>query len=116
VLGHSSPEYFNVFRKAASHYVDRKILPYLVLPGPIEIDESKTQNKKYKVAGGHIVVRWVFGMYCRSTKLAVIYSVKDKNHETLVDCLKRHIPNGGTVFSDSHMSYCNLLAAKSKLT
>ena len=42
VVGHSTPEYFNVFRKAASHYIDAKILPYLVLPGPIEIDESKT--------------------------------------------------------------------------
>ena len=116
VIGHSSPEYFNVFRKVASHYVDTKILPYLILPGPIEIDESKTQNKKYKVAGGTIVVRWVFGMYCRSTKLAVIYCIKDKTHETLVDCMKKHIPKGGIVFSDSHMSYCNLPAARSKLT
>lgn len=64
VIGHSSPEYFGVFRKVASYYVEKMILPYLVLPGPIEIDESKTSSKKFKVAGGYIVVRWVFGMYC----------------------------------------------------
>lgn len=61
-------------------------------------------------------MRWVFGMYCRSTRLAVIYCIKDKNHETLAGCIKKHVPKGGIIFSDSHMSYCNLPSAKSKLT
>lgn len=30
--------------------------------------------------------------------------------------MKKHIPKGGTILSDSHMSYCNLPAARSKLT
>ena len=105
-----------MFRKAASHYVEKKILPFLVMPGPIEIDESKTSSKKFKCTGGSIVVRWVFGMYCRTTRLAAIYSIKDKQHETLVRCMKKHIPKGGTIISDSHMSYCNLLNNRSKLT
>ena len=42
VIGHSSPEYFNIFRKVAAHYIDKKVMPYLMLPGPVEIDESKT--------------------------------------------------------------------------
>lgn len=65
VVGHQSPEYFGIFRRAASHYVENKILPYLVLPGPVEIDESKTSNKKFKYTGAPTIhVRWIFGMYC----------------------------------------------------
>jgi hypothetical protein len=116
IIGDTSPEYFSVFRKVAAHYIENKIMPYLVLPGPVEIDESKTSHRKFKITGGYIVVRWVFGMYCRSTKLGVIYAIKDKCHNTLVDCIKKHIPTGGTIFSDSHMAYCNLPAASSKLS
>lgn len=115
IIGDTSPEYFSIFRKVAAHYIDQKIMPYLVLPGPIEIDESKTSHRKFKITGGYIVVRWVFGMYCRSTKLGVIYAIKDKCHTTLTECIKKHVPTGGTIFSDSHMAYCNLPAASSKL-
>ena len=111
IIGDQSPEYFGLFRKVASHYIEKKVLPYLVLPGPIEMDETKTSHRKYKITGGTIVVRWVFGMYCRSTKLGVLYAIKDKCHETLTDCMKKHIPRGGIIFSDSHMAYCNLPAA-----
>ncbi len=40
-------EYFKLFRKAHSFYVEKKVLPWLVLTGPIEIDESKVNHKKY---------------------------------------------------------------------
>ena len=33
--------YFRMFRKAASSYISTKILPYLTLPGPVEVDETK---------------------------------------------------------------------------
>jgi len=39
--------YFMLFRKAHSFWVEKFILPHLVLPGPIEIDESKVNHKKY---------------------------------------------------------------------
>jgi len=42
-----SDEYFKLFRKAHSHYVEKNIFPFLVLSGPIEIDESKVNHKKF---------------------------------------------------------------------
>jgi len=33
--------FYRLFRKACSHYENTKIRPYLVLPGPVEIDETK---------------------------------------------------------------------------
>jgi hypothetical protein len=40
-------EYFHLFRKAYSHYAQKKIVPYLVLPGIVEIDESKVNHKRF---------------------------------------------------------------------
>ena len=37
----SVSRYFRCFRMACSTYIKNKILPYLQLPGPVEIDESK---------------------------------------------------------------------------
>ena len=42
-----SADYFHIFRKAFSHYTVKNVLPYLVLDGPIEIDESKVNHKKF---------------------------------------------------------------------
>ena len=47
----SSVIYYKLFRKAASQYV-KKLLPYLVLPGPVEIDESRVGRKAYTMKGG----------------------------------------------------------------
>ena len=55
-------------------------------------------------------------MRCRRTKLSIIYSIMDKNKQTLIKLLKRHCPPGSIVFSDSHMSYCNLNTGISKLS
>ena len=109
-------EYFEVFRRAYSHYAEKMILPYLVLPGPIEIDESKVNHKKFHCNGGYITIRWMFGLFCRKTKIAILYSIKDKTMNHLVPIMKKHVPTGGTIFSDSHMSYCNMNNGTSKLS
>ena len=86
----SSDRYFTLFRKAHSHYAAKKILPYLILEGPIEIDESKVNHKKFHCRGSNFIIRWMFGMYDRRTKIQVIYCIKDKSMTTLVPLMKQH--------------------------
>ena len=38
--------YFQLIRKALSVYIKTKVLPYLVLPGPVEIDETRIGRQK----------------------------------------------------------------------
>ena len=40
-------DYFSLFRRAYSHYAQKYVLPYLKLPGGIEIDESKVNHKRF---------------------------------------------------------------------
>lgn len=111
----TSDKFFVLFRKAHSHYAEKKILPYLVLDGPIEIDESKVNHKKFHCRGSSFIIRWMFGMYCRQTKIQVIYCIKDKSMGTLVPLMKKHCMQGTTIFSDQHMSYCNMNKGTSNL-
>ena len=105
-----------MFRGAMSHYTRTKIRPYLRLSGMLEIDESKVNTRHFRCLGGYVCVRWIFGIFCRKTKIAIIYSIMDKNMERLSAILKEHITPGSLVLSDSHMSYCNLATGTSRLT
>jgi len=42
-----SSMYFKLFRQSTSWYIQKKVLPYIFLPGPIEIDESRVGQKVY---------------------------------------------------------------------
>ena len=108
-------DYFRIFSKGLSHYCVKNILPYLQLTGPIEIDESKINHVKFKCMGSSVLIRWMFGMYCRETRIMIIYVIKDKSIQAMIPVLKKHIMQGGTIFSDSHMSYCSLSTGTSKL-
>jgi hypothetical protein len=108
--------YFTLFRKAHSFWVAKYVLPYLVLTGPIEIDESKVNHKKYHCQGNMTMIRWMFGMFCRRTKIQVIYSIKEKSMANIFPLMKQHCEQGTMVFSDSHMGYCNLNNGTSRLT
>lgn len=55
--------------------------------------------------GSYLNVRWMFGLLCRHTNLAIIYSIGNKRMETLSEILKAHVDPGQMIFSDSHMSY-----------
>ena len=114
-ISSAAETYFTIFRKAHSHYAQKNVLPYLVLTGPIEIDESKVNHRKFHCLGNNIIIRWMFGMFCRRTKIDIIYCIKDKSIQAMIPIMKKHIMQGGTIFSDSHMSYCNLNTGISKL-
>ena len=58
----------------------------------------------------------MFGMYCRRTRIAVIYSLKEKNMANILPIMKKHIGAGSVIFSDSHPGYCNMNLGQSKLS
>jgi hypothetical protein len=96
---------FRLFLKCASLYIEKMVLPYIILPGPIEIDESLVSTRHWSYLGYFPDKKWAFGMYCRVTKIPVIYYVKNRTHPTLVPLVKKHIELGNILLSDEFSSY-----------
>lgn len=114
--GHSLQALFSLFRRAYTFYLKTKILPYLVLPGPVEIDEAKIGRQRWHFRGEFPKkIKWAFGMFCRTTQIPLIYEIKCKVHKYLVSILKRHLRAGTVMHSDHHSSYVVLRSAKSLL-
>lgn len=44
-------ELFKLFRQAHSWWVEKYVLPYLVLTGPVEIDESRVNTSRFCCQG-----------------------------------------------------------------
>ena len=57
--------YFLIIRKAFSLYMKKLILPYLKLPGPVEMDETLISRKRWSPFGKMPKLKWAFGLYCR---------------------------------------------------
>jgi hypothetical protein len=92
---------FSVFRRSYKHYMNRKVYPYIKLPGPVEIDETKIGIQRWHWKGGYPKdVRWAFGIYCRKTHLKIVYEIKTKQSNELISVIKEHVPVGSIVFSD----------------
>ncbi|CDW76118.1 UNKNOWN [Stylonychia lemnae] len=104
-----------IYRFAMSHYWARYIKPFLKLPGVVEIDETMSSARKYAVGTKFPHQRWIFGMYCRDTKICVMYNIRNRNHWNIYPLLKSHINPGGVVVSDEHATYVCLQSAKSRL-
>lgn len=97
---------FKIFRKMCSHYYATRIKKYLVLPGPVEIDEAQVGAKRFWLFTNRWPeCRWIFGMACRLTKMTCLYHIPDKRHCNLTNFMKRHIPPGTILMSDEHSSY-----------
>jgi hypothetical protein len=99
-------QYYRVIRKAYSFYVNLKVLPYLKLPGPVEIDETWIGPRNNLHFTKHPdKVNWVMGQFCRLTKLAILYFTQSRAHQNLVQLIKRHIPMGTVVITDNMSGY-----------
>ena len=57
--------YFLVVRKAYGCYMKKMILPYIKLPGPVEMDETLISRKRWSPFGKMPKLKWAFGLYCR---------------------------------------------------
>lgn len=111
-----SNKFLLLFRKALDHYFRKRVLPYLKLPGPVEIDETRIGRKRFMHFGTFPKLRWAFGLFCRTTQIPILFYIKNKTHFTLSMHVKNYVEKGATLFSDEHPSYVNLSASKSKLT
>jgi len=57
---------FRIFRKSCSNYFSKRIAPYLILPGPVEIDEAQVGAKRFWLFPYQWPeCRWMFGLVCR---------------------------------------------------
>lgn len=77
--------FFKVFRKCCAHYFDTRIRPYLILPGPVDIDETQVGAKRFWMFTNRWPeCRWIFGLCCWYSKIPVLYHIPDKKHTNLV--------------------------------
>ncbi len=60
--------------------------------------------------------RWVFGFYCTTTKIPIMYYVTNRKIKYLHPLIKKHILPGTVLFSDEHSSYVNMHSNISHLT
>ena len=57
--------YFSLIRKCYGLYMRKRILPYIKLPGPVEIDETLISRKRWNPLGNMPKLKWAFGLFCR---------------------------------------------------
>ena len=75
----------------------------------VEIDESlfgrKIKYNRGKPSGQKI---WIFGIVERSSNMLSLYHVDNRNAETLVPLIQKHVEPGTRIFSDTWAAYFNL--------
>ncbi len=70
-----------LIRKVCSLFIKTKVLPYIVLAGPVEIDETwlgwlkLTNSALYSRK-----INRIFGMCDRSTGIMIFYYIPDRKH------------------------------------
>ena len=72
------------------------------------MDETFVGCSKFSVVDTFPSMRWVYGLFDRRTKLTVMYYLKEKKHEPIVDIIKKHCHLGSTLMSDMHSLYVNM--------
>jgi len=82
------------------------MLPYLKMPGPVEIDETRLGRQKLsKCTVFARKINRVFGMFCRSTSIPMFYYIPDRKHPTLTKIIRKHLAVAGSIISDTMTSY-----------
>lgn len=81
-------------------------MPVISLPGPVEIDECHIGGR---VKGSHGRLpaenKIIFGIFCRTTKNVLLFSVLDKKKETLLPLIIEYVDQGAEIFSDKFSTY-----------
>ena len=108
--------YFLLLRKSYALYMKKMVLPFIKLPGPVEIDETLISRKRWSPFGKLPKLRWAFGLYCRQTKIPLIFYIKKKTNWVLTHLMKMFVPAGGTILSDCHSGYISWGSGKSHLS
>ena len=92
------------------------MLPYLSLPGPCELDETRlgrlklSKNKLYCRK-----INRVMGLFCRQSGINVVYYVPDRKHATLTKVIRKHCAMSTSLISDTMSSYVRPKTESSRL-
>lgn len=77
--------------------------------GEVELDESLFGRKiKYNKGEpkGHRI--WIFGIIHRESNKLILYPVNQRNADTLIPIIQRHVAPGSRIYSDSWAAYLQL--------
>ena len=93
----------------------RNLLRFPVLLGQngdiVEIDEAKFGTKrKYNRGRFRGEGQWIFGAIGRDSKKVLIFTVENRQRDTIQPIIQRHIIPGATIYSDCYVVYDNLAA------
>jgi len=83
-------------------------MPNCILPGPVEIDETRVGSLNWSYLGVFPEKRWAFGLFCRTTKIPITYWVRNRNHNLIAAIVRKHTNPGTIVFSDEFSGYVNI--------
>jgi hypothetical protein len=72
------------------------------------MDETYLGSSKYNCMDAVPTMRWIFGLHDRDTKIVVMYYIKEKSKDNILNICKKHIATGTPVISDMHSVYVNL--------
>lgn len=107
---------FQLIRKTCSLFIKTKVLPYLKLPGVVEIDETRLGRQKLsKCTIFARKINRVFGMFDRTTAIPLLYYIPDRKHPTLTKIIRKHMPIAGSIISDTMTSYVRPRTENSRL-
>lgn len=85
-------KYFQLIRKCMSLFVRTKMCPYVTLPGPVEIDETRLGRQKLSPSTVFArKINRVFCLVCRLTGISILYYIPDRKHPTLTKLIRKHV-------------------------
>ncbi|KCZ77487.1 hypothetical protein H311_01499 [Anncaliia algerae PRA109] len=107
-----SRETISKLLKKALVYVEEKYISSIgMIGGPgiiVEIDESKFGRRKYH-RGHKVEGVWVLGMVERTpSRKILLIPVPNRNAETLINIIKRHVHSDSIIFTDCWKGYVNI--------
>ena len=71
------------------------------------MDETYIGTTRFSVTDTFPTMRWIYGLFERRSKLTVMYYLKEKTHEKIMQVIKRHCKVGSCLMSDMHSLYVN---------
>ncbi len=84
--------------------------PTVSFTGEVEIDESLFGRKcKYHRGNSSVSIKvWIFGVIERASNRLLLFPVDQRNAETLIPIIQRHVTPGTRIYSDNWAAYRSL--------
>ena len=107
--GGTAVDWANFHREIFKEYI-QTVLPNIIFEGDVEIDESLFGRRcKYHRGNPNVGIKvWIFGIISRATNSIILYPVDNRDADTLIPIIKRHVAPGSRIFSDCWAAYRGL--------